>query len=137
MAEGKAQMSPTDRTRLYEAVRIARSTTATRDQIKDAARVQGELRKKYPDIYGATRREMFNMVEAGNREMNKGGMAKKKYNKGGYATCGASNPATQASTKKLASGGLLKPNNPGLKKLPEPVRNKMGYMYGGGMAKKK
>jgi hypothetical protein len=25
----------------------------------------------------------------------------------------------------------------GLKKLPTPVRNKMGYMYGGGMANKK
>ena len=29
------------------------------------------------------------------------------------------------------------PNQKGLKKLPTPVRNKMGYMYGGGMAKKK
>ena len=28
------------------------------------------------------------------------------------------------------------PNQKGLKKLPTPVRNKMGYMYGGGMAKK-
>jgi len=110
MAEGKAQMSPTDRTRLYEAVRTARSATATREQIRDAARVQGELKKKYPDIYGATRMEMFNMVEAGNREtFNKGGMAKKKkYNKGGYAMCGASNPATQASTKKMYGGGMTK-----------------------------
>ena len=35
-------------------------------------------------------------------------------------------------------GGLTKPtaNQTGLKKLPTPVRNKMGYMYGGGMAKK-
>ena len=28
------------------------------------------------------------------------------------------------------------PNQKGLKKLPTPVRNKMGYMYGGGMSKK-
>ncbi len=36
-------------------------------------------------------------------------------------------------------GGLTKPtaNQTGLKKLPTSVRNKMGYMYGGGMAKKK
>jgi hypothetical protein len=36
-------------------------------------------------------------------------------------------------------GGLTKPtaNQTGLKKLPTTVRNKMGYMYGGGMAKKK
>ena len=36
-------------------------------------------------------------------------------------------------------GGLTKPTatQTGLKKLPTAVRNKMGYMYGGGMAKKK
>jgi len=35
-------------------------------------------------------------------------------------------------------GGLTKPaaNQTGLKKLPTAVRNKMGYMYGGGMPKK-
>ena len=33
----------------------------------------------------------------------------------------------------MAKGGKLKePTNPGLKKLPKPVRNKMGYMAGGG-----
>lgn len=41
--------------------------------------------------------------------------------------------------KKKAKGGLIEPtaNQTGLKKLPTAVRNKMGYMYGGGMAKKK
>ena len=38
-------------------------------------------------------------------------------------------------------GGIMKAvnaeKNPGLAKLPTEVRNKMGYMYGGGMAKKK
>jgi hypothetical protein len=39
----------------------------------------------------------------------------------------------------LNKGGLAtpKPNQTGLKKLPTTVRNKMGYMYGGGIAKKK
>jgi len=39
----------------------------------------------------------------------------------------------------LNKGGLAtpKPNQTGLQKLPTAVRNKMGYMYGGGMAKKK
>ena len=49
-----------------------------------------------------------------------------------------------AKQKKLVKGsrgaatGLKMPtaDQVGLKKLPEPVRNKMGYMYGGGMAKK-
>ena len=37
-----------------------------------------------------------------------------------------------------AATGLKMPtaDQVGLKKLPTPVRNKMGYMYGGGMAKK-
>jgi len=40
---------------------------------------------------------------------------------------------------KMADGGELKePTNPGLKKLPKPVRNKMGYMaYGGKMKPKR
>ena len=40
---------------------------------------------------------------------------------------------------KMAGGGKLKePNNPGLKKLPENVRNRMGYMaYGGKMKSKR
>jgi hypothetical protein len=39
---------------------------------------------------------------------------------------------------KMAGGGKLKePNNSGLKKLPKPVRNKMGYMAYGGMMKSK
>ena len=43
--------------------------------------------------------------------------------------------------KKFGSGGALKEvdssDNPGLSKLPTEVRNKMGYMKKGGMAKKK
>jgi hypothetical protein len=44
-------------------------------------------------------------------------------------------------TKKFGAGGSLKEvdssDNPGLSKLPTEVRNKMGYMKKGGMAKKK
>ena len=58
--------------------------------------------------------------------------------KGGYANCGASMAATQSSSKNMAKGGMLKEaDNPGLAKLPTPVRNKMGYMAKGGYAKKK
>ena len=41
--------------------------------------------------------------------------------------------------KGYAAGGLKAPtaNQKGLKKLPKAVRNKMGYMNKGGMAKKK
>ena len=74
-------------------------------------------------------------------KMMGGGYAKKrKMAKGGYANCGASMPATQKATK-MAYGGMAKKtipaDNPGLAKLPTPVRNKMGYMMKGGYAKKK
>lgn len=47
--------------------------------------------------------------------------------------------ATLKKKLGLQKGGLAMPksNQTGLKKLPTAVRNKMGYMYGGGMAKKK
>ena len=40
-------------------------------------------------------------------DYNKGGMARKKYNKGGYANCGASMKATQKATK-MAYGGMAR-----------------------------
>ena len=48
-------------------------------------------------------------------------------------------PKRPTNIKKKAKGGLIEPtaNQTGLKKLPTAVRNKMGYLYGGGMAKKK
>ena len=47
----------------------------------------------------------------------------------------AKDPTRRANMNK---GGLKMPtaDQVGLKKLPTPVRNKMGYMYGGGMMKK-
>lgn len=52
-------------------------------------------------------------------------------------TCGKTKGKCTCS-KGYAAGGLKMPgaDQKGLKKLPKPVRNKMGYMYGGGMAKK-
>ena len=49
-------------------------------------------------------------------------------------------PITTLRNAGLMNKGGLAPTNPtqvGLKKLPTAVRNKMGYMYGGGMANKK
>ena len=59
--------------------------------------------------------------------MAKGGAMKKK----GYAMGGK----TAMKKKGYATGGALKTpgaGQKGLKKLPKPVRNKMGYMAGGG-----
>jgi hypothetical protein len=55
---------------------------------KEQAQIQAAIEKLL--------REMA--VEEGNKKA-KGGMMTKKYAKGGYANCGASMPATQASTK--------------------------------------
>jgi hypothetical protein len=47
-----------------------------------------------------------NMYNTGPDRKAKGGMARKKFNKGGYANCGASMKATQKST--MACGGMAK-----------------------------
>ena len=47
-------------------------------------------------------------------------------------------PATKKSSSAFMAGGMAKKKpTGGLKKLPTAVRNKMGYMNKGGMAKKK
>jgi|TARA_Y100000015_G_scaffold38038_1_gene40574 hypothetical protein len=63
--------------------------------------------------------------------MNQGGMSKKKK--------GMAKGGVNMKKKGYAAGGLKAPstNQTGLKKLPESVRNKMGYMNKGGMPKKK
>ena len=67
--------------------------------------------------------------------MNKGGLAKPTTYKGGVLNGHGKNYGKPGGYNM---GGLTKPtaNQTGLKKLPSSVRNKMGYMYGGGMAKK-
>jgi hypothetical protein len=70
--------------------------------------------------------------------MNKGGMVKSKATtyKGGVLN---GHGKDYGKPGGYNMGGLAAPTakQTGLKKLPSSVRNKMGYMYGGGMAKKK
>jgi len=82
--------------------------------------------------------------------MNKGGAAKKKKKVPvisigvGMATVGGKKPRTGSKDYRnggmvMSSGNNLKKvpaGNKGLKKLPTAVRNKMGFMKKGGMAKK-
>ena len=66
------------------------------------------------------------MVNAGPKPMQMGGMAE-EYGHGGMV---------KDKMMMMAKGGQLKPvpeDNPGLAKLPEKVRNRMGYMQDGGM----
>ena len=70
-----------------------------------------------------------------------GGMMKSKMaSKGGMMKAKGMAKGGKMAKKGYASGGVAKkpvpPENKGLKKLPKDVRNKMGYMKGGGMAKK-
>jgi len=78
MADNKT-MSTGEKANLLRAVQIARDPNSTRDQVKEAGRIQRELKKKYPDTYGAIRGEMFETVTSG--EYNRGGDAKKKTKK--------------------------------------------------------
>ena len=72
----------------------------------------------------------------------KGGMKKKKGMARGGAMMmkkkGMARGGAMMKKKGMAMGGLKKPTakQTGLKKLPTPVRNKMGYMAKGGMKKK-
>jgi len=69
-----------ERAKLQEAVRVARDPNATPDQVKEAGRVQKELRQKYPETYGAIRGEMAATTDAEN--MNAGGLSGQKGKKG-------------------------------------------------------
>tara|TARA_R110002050_G_scaffold58269_2_gene131049 strand:- start:108 stop:305 length:198 start_codon:yes stop_codon:yes gene_type:complete len=63
-------------------------------------------------------------------------MTKKKPSNYAYGGMAKKKPAA-----KMMAGGMAKKkpaaNQKGLKKLPKDVRNKMGFMNKGGMAKKK
>lgn len=93
---------------------------------------------KTPEPIRKAAKKRLDRLSNTDRTYSGGSRGAGNYNKGGMANCGASMRPTQGSTKKMAKGGMLKnADNPGLKKLPTAVRNKMGYMYGGGYATKK
>lgn len=108
---------------------LNKGSGASADEVRSAIR---ELKRRGEDTPPPE------MVTGGRRKTGPLPKPKARMAKGGYANCGASMPATQGSSKKMAAGGMMKkPDNPGLKKLPTAVRNRMGYMAKGGYAKKK
>ena len=87
----------------------------------------------------AKKKNMGGMMKS--KGMAKGGAMKKKgYSKGGPVkknTGKQTHPSAYEAAEKRAKDKKPVPEeNKGLKKLPKDVRNKMGYMKGGGMAKK-
>ena len=108
---------------------LNKSSGASADEVRAALR---ELKRRGEDTPPPE------MVTGGRRKTGPLPKPKARMAKGGYANCGASMPATQGSSKKMAAGGMMKkPDNSGLAKLPTAVRNRMGYMAKGGYAKKK
>ena len=104
-------------------------------------------RPDYPDIDGdGNKKESMAKAAADKKKKkgmaNGGAMMKKKgMSKGGanMKKKGMAKGGVNMKKKGYATGGLKAPsaNQTGLKKLPESVRNKMGYMNKGGMPKKK
>ena len=83
--------------------------TALKKQLKDVDNEMSAEASKAGRSSQQTARDkkMKGKVTLPEVPFNKGGMARKKYNKGGYANCGASVSATQKSTK-MAYGGMAR-----------------------------
>ncbi len=110
-----------ERAKLQEAVRIARDPNATPDQIEEAGRIQEELRKKYPETYGAVRGEMAARTDAEAR--NEGGLLVGKGKKGKKKV-----PAISISV-----GMVEIPKGKGKAKMMKGgMANKRQHMYAGG-----
>lgn len=79
----------------------------------DSAQIKAQNAKRSKKMKGkvTTSEAPFDIPAEGSvkktKGLAKGGMARKKYNKGGYANCGASVKASQKSTK-MAYGGMAR-----------------------------
>jgi len=90
----EATMTPT------KAMAITREPERyTVQERKDAKKVLAKVGSEGADFTENTEKAI-----AREKAMSKGGMPK-KYNKGGYANCGASMSPTQSSSKKMMGGG--------------------------------
>ena len=105
------KMSPKER-RQFERAR------AYNEGLKNAEknRIRGSISQTIDQALGPQRGSERKMRKKGYDDMLKAKKAEKK----------------RKAVKKAAGGMLKKPDNPGLKKLPTDVRNKMGYMKKGG-----
>ena len=117
-----------------------------------------EYGKKKKMMYGGmAKKKMYGGGMTKKKKMKDGGMAEKKMTKPAKPAKPAGRPKkkslreifdgppidpnTGKPMQMAKKGGMMKPvdkeKNPGLAKLPKEVRNKMGFMKKGGMAKKK
>ena len=99
--------------------RLERKKELTEKQVKELAALKRQLKDVDNEMAAeaskagrssqqtARDRKMKDKITLPEPPFNKGGMARKKYNKGGYANCGASMKATQKSTN-MAYGGMAR-----------------------------
>ena len=91
------------------------------------------LKKRLPDMKGKPFDE-----QAGKKTKKPKGKTETRFNKGGMAMMKKSGGMAKKKSMGYEAGGMaLKKPTGGAKKLPKAVRNKMGMMNKGGMAKKK
>ena len=68
MSKGESQMTSAERGELYDALRGIQTGTMERAKIKE---IQSRLKDKYPNTYGAVRRELGNQLAKGNNSKGK------------------------------------------------------------------
>jgi len=127
-----------------------KTSPLTQKELKDRGMVSGasELRLSMASIKGAAKglaeqlkkkKTLYDDLSSTDKKGEKGQLLQSAMD-GIKKKLRGQVPINTLRNAGLMNKGGLAPTNPtqvGLKKLPTAVRNKMGYMYGGGMAKKK
>jgi len=122
----------------------------TQKELKDKGMVSGssEFRLAMSSLKGKAKaladqvkkkKELLDKLSSSDRAGEKGMLLRNAIKDMQKKLKGQAPITTLRNAGLMNKGGLAptKPTQTGLKKLPTAVRNKMGYMYGGGMAKKK
>lgn len=122
----------------------------TQKELKDKGMVSGssEFRLAMSSLKGKAKaladqvkkkKELLDKLSSSDRAGEKGMLLRNAIKDMQKKLKGQAPITTLRNAGLMNKGGLAptKPTQTGLKKLPTAVRNKMGYMYGGGMANKK
>ena len=122
----------------------------TQKELKDKGMVSGssEFRLAMSSLKGKAKaladqvkkkKELLDKLSSSDRAGEKGMLLRNAIKDMQKKLKGQAPITTLRNAGLMNKGGLapIKPTQTGLKKLPTAVRNKMGYMYGGGMANKK
>lgn len=122
--------------------RHSEKTEMKEDVAKDKAMIKKAVKMHDVQKHEGEKTDLAKLKKGG--RMKKEGGCVGRYKSGGGVSYGAKKTKEDrkeiAAIKRMKDGGSLKEvdaeDNPGLAKLPTPVRNKMGYAKKGGMVKK-